>query len=152
LAKTEWTFCAGTVSLSIFLVIAEQLFCNCARGPAASTEEARMFNKKLVSGGLLATTLILGLAGPVPNATAGDNFEFSREVDSCVAAVTSRLDLGRATRVRHLVSNAKRTGIGYVLTIETAVFFDTSEKNYEAYCVANGDSVPLKFHIEEIDL
>lgn len=111
-----------------------------------------MFNKKLVSGGLLATTLILGLAGPVPNATAGDNFEFSREVDSCVAAVTSRLDLGRATRVRHLVSNAKRTGIGYVLTIETAVFFDTSEKNYEAYCVANGDSVPLKFHIEEIDL
>ena len=102
--------------------------------------------------GLLAATLSLALTGPGPVVAAEENLAFAKEVDSCVAAVTSRLDLDRATRVRHLVSTAKRTGIGYVLTIETAVFFDSSEKKYEAYCVANGDNLPLKFRIEEIDI
>jgi hypothetical protein len=110
-----------------------------------------MLNRKLLPG-LLAATLALGLTAAGSVAAAPEKLAFSKEVDSCVAAVTSRLDLDRATRVRHLVSNAKRTGIGYVLTIETAVFFDNSEKKYEAYCVANGDNVPLKFRFEEIDI
>jgi hypothetical protein len=101
---------------------------------------------------LLAATLPLGFSGAGSVAEAAETLAFAEEVDSCVAAVTSRLDLDRATRVRHLVSTAKQTGIGYVLTIETAVFFDSSEKKYEAYCVANGDNAPLKFRIEEVDI
>jgi hypothetical protein len=100
--------------------------------------------------GLVAVIVALGFAASA--SAAAEKLTFAKEVDSCVAAVTSRLDLDRATRVRHLVSNAKRTGIGYVLTIETAVFFDNSEKKYEVYCVANGDNVPLKFRIEEVDV
>lgn len=96
----------------------------------------------------LAAVLALGLTSPV----AAEKLAFSKEVDSCVAAVTSRLDLDRVTRVRHLVSTARRTGIGYVLTIETAVFSDSLERKYEAYCVASGDNVPLKFRIEEIEI
>jgi hypothetical protein len=84
------------------------------------------------------------------NAEAGEDLPFAAEVDSCVAAVNTHLDLGDASRVRHLVSNTKRTGIGYVLTIETSVFSASSERKYEAYCVARGASVPLKFRIEEI--
>ncbi|MGH8165956.1 MAG: hypothetical protein ACREQ1_01885 [Woeseiaceae bacterium] len=83
-------------------------------------------------------------------AEAGGDLPFAAEVDSCVAAVNTHLDLADASRVRHLVSNTKRTGIGYVLTIETSVFSDSSERKYEAYCVARGASVPLKFRIEEI--
>jgi hypothetical protein len=110
-----------------------------------------MLNKNFVPG-LLAAALALGVTGTGSVAVAAEKLAFAKEVDSCVAAVTSRLDLDRATRVRHLVSTAKQTGIGYVLTIETAVFFDSSEKKYEAYCVANGDNAPLKFRIEEIDI
>lgn len=95
----------------------------------------------------LAAALALGATSSV--AVAEEKLAFAKEVDSCVAAIASRLNLDRATRVRHLVSTARRTGIGYVLTIETAVFSDSSEKEYEAYCVANGDNVPLKFRIEE---
>jgi hypothetical protein len=104
-----------------------------------------MLIKNVLPG--LAATLALGATGSA--AGAAETLAFAKEVDSCVAAVTSRLNLDRATRVRHLVSTARRTGIGYVLTIETAVFSDSSEKTYEAYCVANGDNVPLKFRIEE---
>jgi len=110
-----------------------------------------MLNKNFLPG-LAGAALAIALTGAGSVAVAAEKLAFAKEVDSCVAAVTSRLDLDRATRVRHLVSTAKRTGIGYVLTIETAVFFDSSEKKYEAYCVANGDNVPVKFRIEEIEI
>jgi hypothetical protein len=110
-----------------------------------------MLNRNFLPG-LSAVALAVAFTGAGSVAAAAEELAFAKEVDSCVAAVTSRLDLDRATRVRHLVSTAKRTGIGYVLTIETAVFFDGSEKKYEAYCVANGDNGPLKFRIEEIDI
>jgi hypothetical protein len=108
-----------------------------------------MRNKKLLPASV-AAILAVGLTGATV-AAAADQPAFAREVDSCLEAVNSTLDLDSATRVRHFVSNAKRTGIGYVLTIETAVTFDGSEKNYEAYCVANGNNAPLTFRIEETD-
>jgi hypothetical protein len=128
---------------------------NCSVLPGGGRPHDRrkheMLNKNFVPG-LLAAVLALGVTGTGSVAVAAEKLAFAKEVDSCVAAVTSRLDLDRATRVRHLVSTAKQTGIGYVLTIETAVFFDSSEKKYEAYCVANGDNAPLKFRIEEIEI
>jgi hypothetical protein len=81
-------------------------------------------------------------------AEAGEKMLFSREVDSCLAAVNSKLDLESATRVRHLVSKVKKTGIGYALTIESAVVFPDSEKRYETHCVANGNNAPIKLNIE----
>jgi len=110
-----------------------------------------MLNRNFLPG-LAAAALVCAFSGTGSVAAAPEKLTFAKEVDSCVAAVTSRLDLDRATRVRHLVSTVDRTGIGYVLTIETAVFFGSSEKKYETYCVANGDNVPLKFSIEEIDI
>ena len=107
-----------------------------------------MIKKTLVPA--ISTLLALGFVGAfAAPATAGEKLLFSKEVDSCLAAVNSRLDLDSATRVRHLVSNVKRTGIGYVLTIESAVIFSDSEKRYEAYCVANGNNAPLKLRIEQ---
>jgi hypothetical protein len=136
----------------IFFIFTEQPFCNLSGGGKPHHRRNHdMLNQDFMRS-LLAATLALGLSGAGSVAEAAETLAFAKEVDSCVAAVTSRLDLDRATRVRHLVSTAKQTGIGYVLTIETAVFFDSSEKKYEAYCVANGDNAPLKFRIEEIDI
>jgi hypothetical protein len=110
-----------------------------------------MFSKPALLA-LVPTVLGFGLAaGIAAPAAASGKVAFAAEIDSCVNAVTSRLDLEHAKRVRHVVSNARRTGIGYVLTIETAVFFDGSEKNYEASCVANGKNPPVKFEMEELD-
>lgn len=95
------------------------------------------------------TLLAFGILAFATPAAAGEKALFSREVDTCLAAVNSQLDLDNATRVRHLVSHVKKTGIGYVLTIESAVIFSDSEKRYEARCVANGDNPPLKLRIEQ---
>jgi hypothetical protein len=114
-----------------------------------NVKEQTMCNKKL-SAAAAAAILAVGFSGAT-TVLAADKPAFAREVDSCLEAVNATLDLDSAKRVRHFVSNAKRTGIGYVLTIETAVTFATSEKNYEAYCVANGNNAPLTFRIEETD-
>lgn len=105
----------------------------------------------------LAPTLFVLASGftSSPVVHAEDSFPFEAEVQSCVAAVNARLDLENAHRVRHLVSDARRTGIGYVLTIETSVFADDGSdagpKRYEAHCVARGDNDPSTFRIEQID-
>jgi hypothetical protein len=127
----------------------EQAFC-IAAAIAASTRRKSMTrkNRKLVP-----TVFALSFAFTLwaTSAQAEGELTFAAEVDSCVAAVNTHLDLGGADRVRHFVSNARRTGIGYVLTIETSVFFESAEKRYAAYCVARGGNVPLKFRIEETE-
>ena len=100
---------------------------------------------------LLATLVTFSLIAVASTVDAGDRLPFAAEVDSCLAAVNAQVAIGQARRVRHLVSNAKQTGIGYVLTIETAVFFEDSEKKYEASCVASGSNAPLALKIEELD-
>lgn len=99
------------------------------------------------------TAIAVSIVGLASAAAADDeeNFTFADEVDACVAAVDSHLDLGNADRVRHFVTNTKRTGIGYVLTIETSVFSESTEKKYAAYCVANGNNDPVKFRIDELE-
>jgi hypothetical protein len=73
---------------------------------------------------------------------------YAAEVDSCIAAVNEHLDLAGATRVRHVVSEANSTGLGYVLTIETSVVYGAAPaERYEAYCVARGANVPSTFRI-----
>ncbi|HZD51741.1 MAG TPA: hypothetical protein VE175_01730 [Woeseiaceae bacterium] len=83
-----------------------------------------------------------------------DGLPFAAEVQSCVDAVNAELELRDARRVRHLVLDAKRTGIGYALTIETSVLLeadgDAIEKRYEALCVAYGANEPSTLRIEEI--
>lgn len=103
----------------------------------------------------LTGTLVLALAAlAVPADARSDSPPFAAEVESCVAAVNAHLDLGEATRVRHFVSDADRTGLGYALTIETSVFLvhgpETVEKRYEAHCIARGRNAPSTFRIEEI--
>jgi hypothetical protein len=96
---------------------------------------------------LAAAVFSTGLAFP---AAGDDSPAYADEVDSCIARVDSHLDLGRAGRVRHFVTSTKRTGIGYVFTIETTVFADATERKYAAYCVAQGRS-PVKFRIDELE-
>ena len=80
-----------------------------------------------------------------------DAVPFSAELDVCVAAVNARLDLSNAHRVRHTVTKEKRTGIGYALSINTAVYAADSQRRYSAYCVARGNADPVKFSFSEAE-
>ena len=82
---------------------------------------------------------------------ADDVLPFAAELDACVAAVNARLDLSDVHRVRHTVIEEKRTGIGYALSIDTAVYSTESRKRYSAYCVVRGGEAPLKFEFSEAD-
>lgn len=108
-----------------------------------------MINRPLVTAIAATAVSVVGLA--LPAAADDDALTFAAEVNSCVAAVDSHLDLGDAARVRHFVINSKQTGIGYVLTIETTVFGVASERKYATYCVAKGDNEPVKFRIDELE-
>lgn len=96
--------------------------------------------------------LVAVLASPATARSADERLPYAAEVESCIATVNAHLDLESARRVRHLVSDAERTGIGYALTIETSVFLRHGpiEKRYEAHCVARGANEPSTFRIEEI--
>ena len=84
-------------------------------------------------------------------ANADEAVPFAAELDVCVAAVNARLDLSTAHRVRHTVTKEKRTGIGYALTIDTAVYSADSQRRYNAYCVARGNADPVKFTFSEAE-
>lgn len=92
-----------------------------------------------------------GFVSLLAGTAQADDFEFAAEVDSCVAAVNTHVALEDATRVRHVISNPERTGIGYSLTIRTVVVAGDFQKAYESRCVANGSNPPLKFRIDEVD-
>lgn len=95
----------------------------------------------------VATLLVAGLS----NAAHADRgkLAYADEIDSCVAAVSERIDLTQANRVRHIVTQSGRNGLGYALTIETSVYSDDAQRRYQAYCVASGKSEPVKFRIDE---
>lgn len=76
---------------------------------------------------------------------------FLEEIDSCVAELTSRIDMTNADRLRHVVTNSKRSGIGYALKFNTSVFSAEGEARYSVYCVARGDQSPVKFRFKELD-
>lgn len=106
-----------------------------------------MIEKLSLSPLAAAAALMIG-ATPAVLAGPGD-LANADEIDSCLAAVNRHIDLTDAKRVRHVVRESDRTGIGYALTIETSVFANESERRYAAYCVASGSSDPVKFRIDE---
>jgi hypothetical protein len=71
------------------------------------------------------------------------------EIDSCIAELTSRIDVDDAERVRHVVTRSKRSRLGYALHFDTSVFSKGGESRYSVYCVVKGDSTPVKFRFEE---
>lgn len=105
--------------------------------------KAKSANLKLA----VATLLITGLS-TAAHADRG-KLAYADEIETCVAAVSERIDLTSANRVRHIVTQSDRNGLGYALTIETSVYADGAEKHYEAYCVASGKSQPTKFRFDE---
>lgn len=82
-------------------------------------------------------------------ARAGD-LAYAAEVDSCLAAVNERVILDDSNRVRHLVTDSKRTAIGYALSIETSVFSEATEQRYAVRCLARGGNEPVKLTIDRI--
>lgn len=100
---------------------------------------------------LLAAGTAMALLAAAGQRAAGDELAFGREVDSCLAAVNDQVDLVEANRVRHVVTDSKRTMTGYALTIRTSVFSENSEKRYDVRCVASGSREPTLLRIEEAD-
>ncbi|HEX7719250.1 MAG TPA: hypothetical protein VF389_05540 [Woeseiaceae bacterium] len=100
---------------------------------------------------VVAASLLALVSTSEPAMAAGGKLAFAAEVDSCLAAVNHQVDLKDANRVRHLVTNTKRTAVGYALTIQTSVFGTDTERRFAVHCVARGSEKPLELRIDEID-
>ena len=85
-------------------------------------------------------------------ASEDDRFAYDTEINSCIAEVGAFANYDDAVRVRHNVVVVKRTRIGYVFTIDTAVFVESGDdaiREYASYCVVRGTQKPVKFDINE---
>lgn len=99
----------------------------------------------------LTTAMALAsLAATAVPAAETTELPFASELDACVAEVNANLDLAGVTRLRHTVTKEKRTGIGYVLNIETAVYSPHEQRSFSTYCVARGAANPVKFEMTEV--
>ena len=97
------------------------------------------------------TLVFLGWAGSMALAHGAESnaFEFSEELDACVAALNEKLDFEGVNRVRHIVTDYDSRGRGYTLKISTETFSDSTQRRYFAVCVANGSQKPSRLTISE---
>ena len=100
---------------------------------------------------VLGTLAVIAFAGPAQADRASDP-AYLDEIDSCVAEVKRRLDVADVQRLRHIVTDSKRSALGYALTIRTSVWDGDRENSYKTYCVANGNNTPIKFRFEQTSL
>lgn len=85
-------------------------------------------------------------------ALAVEDYPFMDEVNSCVAESLTRVDTSGASRVRHVVTDYRRSALGYALKIQTSIFSGDQQANYSIYCVVNGDHAPIKFRIKDLNV
>ncbi len=106
--------------------------------------------KNLISMALIAASIFF--TGGQAVASEDDRFAYDTEINSCIAEVGAFANYDDAVRVRHNVVVVKRTRIGYVFTIDTAVFVESGDdaiREYASYCVVRGTQKPVKFDINE---
>ncbi len=104
----------------------------------------------LMTIGLTAASIFF--VGGQAVASEDDRFRYDTEINSCIAEVGEFANYDDAVRVRHNVVVVKRTRIGYVFTIDTAVFVESGDdaiREYASYCVVRGTQKPVKFDINE---
>lgn len=97
----------------------------------------------------VAAVLLSGLSLPAL-ADRSDAVRYADELESCVTAIKSEIDLDGVNRIRHIVTNSNARGIAYELKLETSTFADGTEKNYAAYCLVTGKSKPSRLRVEEV--
>jgi hypothetical protein len=101
----------------------------------------------------LSAAALFILAG-LASAAKGSWQEIETEINSCVSAIAEQANYDDATRVRHTVVDVKERTVGYKLTIETSIYSDNGDaaiREYSTSCIVNGNNVPMKFSINEID-
>lgn len=109
-----------------------------------------MTNRKQM---LTAAALSLLTFGAAAAGSRNFNFPYDKEVTACVAEVKERANYNDARRVQHRIVKERLSDLGYVFTINTSVFTNSTEiatREYTSYCVARGDKKPLRFEINEL--
>ena len=83
-------------------------------------------------------------------ADRSDAVRYADELESCVTAIKSEIDLAGVNRIRHIVTKSSVQGIAYELNLETSTFAGETEKNYAAYCLVTGKRKPSRLRVEEV--
>lgn len=96
----------------------------------------------------MAAGLLSGLSLPAV-ADRSDSVRYADELESCVTAIKSEIDLDGVSRIRHIVTNSTAQGIAYELKLETSTFAGDKEKSYSAYCLVTGKNSPSRLRVAE---
>ena len=104
-----------------------------------------MTAKTLTTCLLAVGTLAAMTASPAP--AASRDLPYALELDSCLSAIYRKIDIGGATRVRHVVRESQSSSIGYELTIDTVVYDAEASRAYRAVCLARGALNPIRLRI-----
>ena len=107
-----------------------------------------------MSKNITTTVMIAGLMGlGSASAYAGQTAEevIMDEARSCAAAISERVGVGGANRVRHTITNYQDAPLGYALKIRSDYFSDNGSESYQVLCVPNGSARPLKLRVYAVN-
>ena len=96
----------------------------------------------------IAAGLLTGLSLPAL-ADRSDTVRYADELESCVTAIKSEIDLAGVNRIRHIVTDSNAQGIASALQLEPSTFAGDTQKNYSAYCLVTGKGKPSRLRVEE---
>ena len=107
-----------------------------------------MFNRKN-SLKVLLTSAALTLPSANAFADRQDPIRYVDELESCVTAIRSELDLNGVNRIRHIVTKSSPQGLAYELRLRVSTYSGGAEKAYTAYCLVTGNNEPSRLRVVE---
>ena len=97
----------------------------------------------------LLFTGALALASTAAIADQGDRIRYVDELESCVTAIKSEIDLEGVNRIRHIVTKSSPQGVAYELRLKVSTYAGNAEKEYSAYCLVTGNNEPSRLRVTE---
>ena len=101
----------------------------------------------------LRKLVILAGASVLLSATAladqNERIRYVDELESCVTAIRSEIDLEGVNRIRHIVTKSSPQGVAYELRLKVSTYAGNAEKEYSAYCLVTGSREPTRLRITE---
>jgi hypothetical protein len=115
-------------------------------GRPRQPEDSVMFNRQ----NFLKSIAVAGATSLMAASALADSPErihYVDELESCVTAIKSEIDMDGVNRIRHIVTKSTPQGIAYELRLRVSTYAGDAEREYSAYCLVTGNSEPSRLRV-----
>jgi len=113
--------------------------------PRQPEDSAMLIRQNFLKSIAIAGATML-LAAPA-QADSPDRIRYVDELESCVTAIKSEIDMDGVNRIRHIVTASSPQGIAYELRLRVSTYTGEAQKEYSAYCLVTGNNEPSRLRV-----